>query len=161
MTNVCLVQTKIHIRLMGLFNQQIRFIQSLEREFFVVLERIIEANNLVIKDYIVDKQLFQKGIDGNKKRLKGYKRTTIRYKLSKGQPVDRTTLKDSGTFHASITIKAYKDRFEISSDVNHAKYLVARDGKDIMRPTDENMNEFMRKYFIPQLKQKHNGKFAK
>ena len=146
---------------MELFKKQIAYLEKIESEFYATLQKTIESNKVVIKNYIIDKQLFQKGIDGNKKRLEGYKRTTIRYKISKGQPADRTTLKDQGDFHASITIKAFNDRFEVSSNVVHAKYLIKRYKKDILRPTNENMNEFIREHFIPNLKQRFNGKFAK
>lgn len=146
---------------MGLFEKQINFLEQIERDAYNVLQKSIESNGIKIKNYIVDKQLFQKGIDGNTKRLKGYTRTTIRYKISKGQPADRTTLKDDGDFHASITVDSFNDRFEISSDVGHAKYLVKRYGNDILRPTFENMEEFFRLYFIPNLKQMINDKFAK
>jgi len=95
---------------------------------FVLLRETIDNKSFIIKDYIVRKQLYDKGVDGKEKRLKGYTRTTIRYKISKGQPADRTTLKDKGDFHVSITIDAYPDRFEISSSVSHSKYLIAKYG---------------------------------
>lgn len=147
---------------MELFKKQIQFLEDLQKRIiFDVLRKSIERNGFVVKDYVINKQLYDKGIDGNKKRLKGYTRTTIRYKIAKNQPADRTTLKDEGDFHASITIDAYDDRMVISSDVNHAKHLVSRYGKDIMKPTRENMVDFFDKYFIPNLKKELNGKFAK
>lgn len=138
-----------------LFKKQIQFIESFEQKMFNHLRETIEKNRFVIKDYVIKKQLYDKGIDGNEKRLKGYTRTTIRYKISKGQPSDRTTLKDKGDFHASITIEAYNNRFEVSSNVSHSKYLIGIYGKDIMIPSSNNMNDFLRRYFIPSLKQKY------
>lgn len=146
---------------MGLFDKQISFIDSLEKQIFNVLRDSININGIEIKDYIIEKQLYEKGIDGNEKRLKGYTRQTIRYKISKGQPADRTTLKDEGIFHASITIDAYADKFIVSSDVGYAKYLVKRYGDKIMKPSVRNMTEFFNKHFIPDLKTYINGQFTR
>jgi len=143
-----------------LFKSQIRFVEDFERKFLLHFKETIEKNSFIIKNYVIKKQLYDKGIDGNTKRLKGYTRTTIRYKISKGQPSDRTTLKDKGDFYASITIDAYFDRFELSSNVSHTKYLIKRYGQEILKPTVENMNEFMRVHFIPSLKNKY-GKFTR
>lgn len=146
---------------MELFKKQIQFIENLERDFYNSLRDSIERNNLVIVDYIVNKQLYDKGVDGDNKKLRGYKRTTIKYKIRKNQVSDRTTLKDEGLFHASINIDAYDDRFEVSSDVNYAKYLIKRYGKNILKPSTDKMNIFFKKYFIPELKKKTNDKFTR
>lgn len=146
---------------MGLFSRQIAFVDSLEKQIYSVLRDSISINGLEIKDYVIEKQLYDKGIDGNEKRLKGYTRQTIRYKISKGQPADRTTLKDEGIFHASIVIDAYDDRFIISSDVTYAKYLVKRYGENIMKPSIKNMRIFFDKHFLPDLKKYINGQFTR
>ena len=146
---------------MTLFKKQISFIQSIENDLYSSIRRAVENYDFIIKDYVVNKQLFQKGVDGKGKRLKGYKRTTIRVKLSKGQPVDRTTLLDKGKFHASITVDAYSDRFEISSDVSYDKYIVRKYGKDVLLPSNENMSEFFRVYLLPTIKKKINDKLTR
>lgn len=144
-----------------MFEKQIAFLEQIERDAYTELKKSIESNGIVIKNYVTEKQLFQKGVDGKGKRLKGYTRTTIRYKISKGQPADRTTTRDEGDFHASVQIDAFNDRFEVTSNVTHAKYLIKRYGQDILRPSFENMEEFFRTYFVPNLKKKINDKFAK
>lgn len=148
-------------QIMGLFSKQIQFIDDLENTMFDVLKQSINSNKAVVQNYIIDRQLYDKGVDGNEKRLKGYTRATIRYKIANNQPADRTTLKDKGYFHASVTIDAYDDRFEISSDVSYAKYLVKRYGKDAVKPSVRNMTEFFNLYFIPNLKDKINGQFTR
>lgn len=136
-----------------IFTRQIKFIESLEKDLFLILESTINSFDFVLKDYIVNKQLFRRGIDGDGERLAGYARTTIRMKLRKGQPVDRTTTVDEGDFHASITIDAFSDRFEVTSDVSYDKWIVKRYGRNILKITDENMREFMTVYFLPKLRQ--------
>lgn len=146
---------------MDIFKAQKRFVTNLEKGMFMELQRTIGAFNYVLKDYVTNKQLFQKGIDGDGVKLAGYARTTIRMKIGKGQPVDRTTTVDEGDFHASIEIKAFSDRFEVSSNVPHDKYIVKRYGRNILKLTDENIREFMIVYFLPNMKRYVNSKIAK
>lgn len=155
------IRAKLWICINMLFGKQIQFIESLEDKMFDTLRKSLETHAVVVQNYVVERQLYDKGIDGNEKRLKGYTRSTIRYKISKGQPVDRTTLKDEGFFHASITIDTYADRFEVSSNVSYAKYLIKRYGENIVRPSVVNMKEFFKLYFVPDLKKYIDGKFAR
>ena len=146
---------------MELFKSQINYIESLEQSFYDSLQESIKKFDFVIKDYITNKQLFRQGIDGLGKKLEGYTRTTIRMKIATGRPADRTTLYQEGDFHASINIDAYEDRFEVSSDVDYAKYLVKRYGSNILKPSNENLQEFLENYFFPTLKTKINGQFTR
>ena len=144
-----------------IFAKQKSFVNELEENIFPTFRDVLNQFNFVVKDYVVNKQLFQKGIDGNKERLPGYSRTTIRLKISKGQPVDRTTLHDSEKFVASIEIDAFSDRFEVSSNVSYDKYIIKRYTKDVLKPTKENMEDFFRVYFLPNLKNYVNNQFAR
>lgn len=144
-----------------IFQKQIKFVNELEENIFPTFRDVLKQFDFVVKDYVVNKQLFQKGIDGNKERLPGYSRTTIRLKISKGQPVDRTTLHDTEKFVASIEIDAFSDRFEVSSNVSYDKYIIKRYTKDVLKPTKENMEEFFRVYFLPNLKNYVNNQFTK
>lgn len=147
--------------MMGIFDRQKRFVDEFEQSLKTEFESTINMFGFVLEDYITNKQLFRKGIDGDGKKLEGYKRTTIRLKLRKGQPIDRTTLLDENEFHPSIQIDAFSDRFEISSDVNHAKYIIKRYGRNVLKVTRENMEEFMKNYYLPNLKKTKNDRFAK
>lgn len=144
-----------------MFSAQLKFIDTIEESVFEVLKETITQFDFVVKDYVTNKQLFQRGIDGDGEKLAGYARTTIRLKLSKGQPVDRTTTVDEGEFHASIQIDAYSDRFEVSSDVTYDKYIIKRYGRNILKLTDENMMEFLITYFLPNLKKDVINKITK
>lgn len=145
---------------MGLFRKQIEFIESLPGEIFRILKETIEENDFFLTNAITEKQLFEEGIDGKGNRLPGYVRTTIRIKISKGQPADRTTLRDTGDYHASFTIDAYDDRFEVKTNVDYDKYIVGRYGEDIMRVTIQNMREFLETYYKPNLIRYVNNKIA-
>lgn len=146
---------------MELFATQKQFVTDLEMNMFDQLKDAIESNDFVLREYIVERQLFEKGIDGDGKRLEGYARTTIRIKISKGQPVDRTTTRDEGNFHASIQIDAFSDRFVVSSDVEYDKYILDRYGRNILKITNENFEEFLTDFFIPNFKNYVNDKFAR
>lgn len=147
---------------MGIFSDQIKFLQDLKDNLVNDSFRdTIESFGFVLKDFIVNKQLFREGIDGNGKKLLGYRRTTIILKISKNQPVDRTTLHDEEKFVQSIQVDSYDDKFEISSDVSYDKYIVKKYGIDVLSPTNENMKEFLENYFLPKMKEYVDNKITK
>jgi len=135
-----------------IFARQIKFIDSLERMIFAQFESALRTRGFELEEAITEDQLFNRGVDGNENRLLGYSRTTIRIKIAKGQPVNRTTLRDENNFHPSITLTAFDNRFEISSNVTQAKFLIGRYGKDILKPTKDNMLRFVEDNMIPNLK---------
>jgi len=138
------------------FKNLIGFVRDIEdRLIFETAEQVFNQFGFVIKDFIVNKQLFREGIDGTGERITpGYARTTIRLKISKGQPADRVTLHDSERFVDSITIEGTADSLVISSDVVYDKYIFKKYGKDVIRPTAENLIEFIEKFYIPRLKER-------
>ena len=135
-----------------MFNKLRQFVDMLEMQVFKELQDAIKANDLILKNYVIENQLFEQGIDGDGQKLPGYRRTTIRIKISKGQPADRTTLRDSGDFHASIQIKAFSDRFEVESNVPYDEFIIRRYGQKVLKITKENLTEFFNVYFVPNLK---------
>lgn len=66
-------------------------------------------------------QLFRKGEDSKGTKLSsiggGYSPVTIEIKRSKGQPIDRVTLKDTGDFYQSFQVVPYMGGFRIEADV--------------------------------------------
>ena len=147
---------------MSIFSDQIQTISNIqERIVFESFKQSISQHGLVLKDFIVSDQLYKEGIDGEGKKLLGYTRTTIRIKISKGQPVDRTTLHDQEDFVNSIIVDDKEDEFEISSDVSHDKYIIKKYGKNVLAPTQENMKKFMELYFIPKFKENVNNEITK
>ena len=146
--------------MIDVFRIQKKFVSDFEIELFQELKRTINAFDFVLKDMIVNKQLFRDGIDGNGNKLAGYARTTIRIKLAKNHPVDRTTTRDEGLFHALIEVTGTQQSLVITSDVSYDKWIVKRYGRNILKLTPEHIREFMIKYFLPNLKQ-HVRKLAK
>lgn len=137
---------------MDITGPQIRFFESLPNLITEAFGEAIQQFGFVIKDFIVNKQLFQKGEDGNKQSLGGYKRVTIRYKISKGQPADRVTLHDEEDFVASIQVDAVSQGLEITSNVPYDKFLVRKYGKAILKPNQDNLKDFFRVYVMPKLR---------
>ena len=148
---------------MGIFDRQIAFIDSIENQLFTAMRQALNSQGVQLEKAITEDQLYNRGVDGNEQPLKnkrtgklGYKRTTIRIKIAKGQPVDRVTLRDEEEFHPSITIQADDNGFTISSNVTHAKFLISNYGEDILKPTLVNMQKFFDRYVLPNIKQYTN-----
>ena len=140
---------------MGIFSKQIEFLRKTKDELlFSSLQEVFGQFDFVVKDFIVNKQLFREGIDGKGTKLEAYKRSTIRIKLTKQQPVNRTTLHDSERFVDSIVIDSFTDRFEVKSDVIYDKYIIEKYGIDVLRPTSENLEEFLINFYLPAIKEK-------
>jgi len=140
---------------MASFRPAIKFLEGLQEVAFSVLQTSINQNRVFIEDRITEKQLFEKGEDGKGKKLRGYARTTIRIKRQKGQPTDRTTLKDTGAFYKSLSVEGFPLALEVKATVPYTRYLTTegnRYGIDILRPSEETLGEFFEKFYIPDLK---------
>lgn len=146
---------------MNIFQRQIEFIQDVEKALFTVMEMTVNKYDLFLKDMITGSQLWDHGIDGDGQKLPGYARTTIRLKIRKGLPYDRTTLFDEGDFHASIQVTGTPYYIAVTSEVDHAKWLTRRYGDQIMSITIENFSRFFYEYYLPNLKQDVNNKFSR
>lgn len=60
-----------------------------------------------------------------------YAASTVRIKKKKGQPYDRVTFKDTGSFYDQYTLKVSGENLELGSAVDYAKYLEQRSGTQI------------------------------
>jgi len=105
-------------------------------------------------------QLFRKGINSDGISLSsirpegGYTFYTIQLKREKAQRTDHVTLRDSGSFYDSFTIKASNDFFEIDANPNKdTTNLFDEWGEDILGLTDES-KEILGKLLIPLLQLK-------
>lgn len=146
---------------MNIFEDQIKFIENVEKHLFTELQVNINQFSNVLKDFLVGGQLYDHGMDGNNDRLPGYSRFTIRMKIRKGDPYDRTTLKDKGNFHDSIEVTGTPYYILISSNDSKAKKLVKRYGEDILRISIQHFSIFFNEYYIPNLKKYVNNKFTR
>jgi hypothetical protein len=117
-------------------------IDSLE-ELEAGLDELVIDEARLAEDKILDdnrlNQLYDEGVDRNRRRLEGYAPSTIARKKRKGQPYDRTTLRDSGDFHSSMIIEYREKEFEITATDWKREILEARYGSAIFGLTDESL----------------------
>lgn len=96
-------------------------------------------------------QLYNVGEDSGGNVLESYTANTRSIKARKGQPTDRTTLKDTGEFYDTFFLNFNIELdFEIMAD-DGDKGLFDRYGKDIVGWTKEHtdeIKEFIQKRFI-------------
>ena len=122
---------------------------KVEAQAYIILgENVKGAKNLLLEN-----QLFL-GIDGTGQRMQSYSPFTVEMKKSKGQPYDRTTLKDTGDFYQEtylFTKAGAKFGFS-SSDWKTAK-LVDKYGEEIFHLTAENEHFLNLEIVLPLLQQ--------
>ena len=93
-----------------------------------------------ITEYITQTQLFKLGEDGRGEKLQEYTPFTKILKRDAGQPFDRTTLKDTGTFYNSFRVKVNNggEVKVIASDPND---LIGKYGENILSLSNEGIEE--------------------
>lgn len=90
------------------------------------------------------------GVKSDSEEIKPfYSASTIVYKISKGQPYDRVTLRDTGNFYKGIYAKLQGTRIEVGSTDEKAEQLEEKYGKKIFGLDIEPKREFV---FGPFLK---------
>ena len=134
---------------MELFRKQIEFLEASKDAVIPTFRDSINLNAAVLENDITEDQLFDLGEDGFNRKLPGYTRFTIALKTAKGQPTDRTTLRDTEQFHNRMTVQGFDLFMEISSATPYTNTLILRYGEAIMRPSFENMEIFIEDFFIP------------
>lgn len=129
--------------------QQLRKIQkSLNKE----AAKIAVKYKTEILDYIREKQLFEKGIDGKGNKLLEYKPFTVAIKRQKGQPTNRTTLEDTGSFYRGFDlIFTDQDSIGVFSRDEKTPELIEKYGADIFTFTSENIKEINSNIFEENL----------
>ena len=86
----------------------------------------------------INRETLYSGRDSNNQEVEPpYRPSTVRMKKSKGQPYDRVTLKDSGTFYSRFVMLYGEDAFEITSEDWKVDDLIAKYGRNIFGLTDE------------------------
>ena len=87
-----------------------------------------------------------------------YSRTTVSIKKSKRQISDRVTLKDTGDFYKSFTLKTNNDSFVISATDSKTNKLQKKYGNKILGLSEENKALFaergLKRQLIKLIKQK-------
>ena len=102
-------------------------------------------------DINTDQQLYQEGISSTGRSLLSYTPFTEQIKKDKGQPSDRTTLRDTGDFHDSFKLDSNKFPFGITANDPKTSMLTAKYGEDIFGLTKENEEDHIENYIEPDI----------
>lgn len=129
----------------------IKELENIKRDLPKEAHKIAKKYKETILDYIREKQLYEKGIDGKGRRLidfEPYSSFTIAIKRQKGQPYDRVTLNDTGSFTDKMDL-IFTDQNAIGFFSRDAKTpeLIQRYGADIFTLTVDNRKEIDEKIF--------------
>lgn len=92
-----------------------------------------------------------------------YAKSTISYKIRKGQPTDRVTLRDTGEFYNNLQINAKPDEVVFSSPTSYSAYIFTKYNREsnVLGLTMENMRVFYEQFTKPILKQNIDDIIAK
>jgi len=133
-------------------DKKIKELEKLKQEVPKQAERIVLKSKERILDLIREDQLFNKGIDGNGKKLIAYKPFTVAVKRLEGQPTDRTTLFNKGKFYDGFDL-LYTDQNSIGVFSRDSKTpdLIEKYGKDIFTFTVDNNKIVNEEIVLPQL----------
>lgn len=94
-------------------------------------KRAVEDNDRELVEINRQKQLFEKGLNAEGVEIwsyRPYKPVTQMIKAEKGQPTDRVTLKDTGSFHKAMFLAVKGDSYEMSSKDSKTQDLVQKYG---------------------------------
>lgn len=120
----------------------------------LLVHDIIVENEAYICDMNAEEQLYERGVNRvgvNISDYAPYSPVTIQIKQIKGQPYDRVTLRDEGDFHSSFYIEADNMQFEIKASDEKTEFLIRKYGRQILGLTDENIQELIHEYILPEL----------
>ena len=136
-------------------------LEKFEKDIPLIIKDVIESNNHAICEMNTEKQLFQKGENAagiSIDTFRPYTARTLEIKQSKGQPINRVTLRDTGDFHSSFYIEAGTDSFMIKASDPKTLELMAKYGDEILGLTDEDANIVSHEMIKPILIERLNGK---
>ncbi len=141
---------------MNVIADKIEALRKFQSNIFRYIRTIVEMYDYVLIDMNIQDQLYEQGIYRTGTEIAAeepYKPRTVKFKLMKRQPADRVTLRDEGDFHKSFTIEAGSHSFKIFATDIKTEMLTAKYGEEIFGLTDENLNEFIKEYIYPELKE--------
>lgn len=128
-----------------------RVIAEFQDSLYQLVGLILNDNAPYIEDLISEFQLWL-GIDGDGNPVEpNYTPYTISVKTLMGQPTARVTLKDTGDFYVSITIRIMGDGFYFEATDDKAAKLVKKYGKEILKLTPENLSSVIWDYIYADL----------
>lgn len=117
----------------------------------------VRENEAVVIDMNAEEQLFERGenrLGVSIADYRPYSPVTIEEKRMRGQPYNRVTLRDTGDFESSFYIRYSGDSFEITASDGKTDDLVRKYGKEIFGLNRDNLDELIRTYMLPFLREK-------
>lgn len=117
----------------------------------------VRENEAVVIDMNAEEQLFERGENRLGVSIADYcpySPVTIEEKRMRGQPYNRVTLRDTGDFESSFYIRYSGDSFEITASDGKTDDLVRKYGKEIFGLNRDNLDELIRSYILPFLREK-------
>jgi hypothetical protein len=118
---------------MGTVYDLIKSVRETKSRLPDLTQKVVNSNKQEILDYNRQDQLFKKGetSDGTK-IVPPYTNVTKNFKLLKGQPINRVTLFDTGSFYKGFEIKKNsKYQISIYSKDEKSGYLMDKYGNNI------------------------------
>lgn len=135
-----------------IIDKKIKEIQKIRQELPKQAKTIANKYKKEILDYIREKQLFDLGIDGKGKKLLEYKPFTIAIKRQQGQPTNRTTLFDTGSFYDGFDlIFTDQNAIGVFSRDEKTPDLISKYGQDIFIFTESNIDKINTEIFEKNL----------
>lgn len=120
-----------------------------------LIAEVCIKNEEFIIDLNANKQLYEEGENALGVKIDSYmpySQVTIAIKHQKGQPVNRVTLRDTGTFEKSFLIHCDSKQIIIFARDNKTKKLTKKYGAAIFGLTSENKNLLIWSKIYPYLK---------
>lgn len=117
----------------------------------------VRENEAVVIDMNAEEQLFERGenrLGVSIADYRPYSPVTVEEKRIRGQPYNRVTLRDTGDFESSFYIRYTGDSFEIAASDWKTDDLVRKYGKEIFGLNRDNLDELIRSYILPFLREK-------
>lgn len=117
----------------------------------------VRENEAVVIDMNAEEQLFERGenrLGVSIADYRPYSPVTVEEKRIHGQPYNRVTLRDTGDFESSFYIRYTGDSFEIAASDWKTDDLVRKYGKEIFGLNRDNLDELIRSYILPFLREK-------
>jgi hypothetical protein len=133
---------------------QIKGLKAFEDGIIKTMQTTIRDNDVIIHELVSEEQLFEKGINKFEVKISDYQPytpVTVEFKRIKSQPSNRVTLRDTGAFHESFYVNITSTYFEVLARDPKTGDLIKKYGSEILGLTDENINEILINYILPDL----------
>ena len=98
------------------------------------------------------KQMFEQGIDSKGQQLPPYSATTESIKRQKNQPIDRTTFRDTGSFHNNLYAEVDDPFIKFDSTDYKTPILIDKGGEDIFGLTIDNKSKYVKETLFQKIK---------